>query len=384
MPRMRATTGESQPLSGSVEPMDVYKSAGVDYEALDSAKRTAVAAALSTSHLLAARGGRAVDESRGEPAFVFTMGETALAMVLECLGTKSIIAREFEESGGSAHYDDVAYDTVAAVVNDLCCVGALPLVVNAYFATGDAGWYGRGKRLASLVEGWRRGCADAGATWGGGESPMLATLVSDQDIELAGCAIGHVPIEIDPILGERLAPGNEIILLASSGLHANGASIARRVAGELPGGFNTRLESGALLGDAVLTPSIIYAPLVADLLRLRVVPTYISHITGHGFRKLMRAQGDFVYRIRTLPKIPEVLSFLVERSGMDARAAYGTFNMGAGLALFCRPKDSDRIVERARACGLEPLRAGEVESGTRSVLLEPLDITFAGDDLSLR
>jgi phosphoribosylformylglycinamidine cyclo-ligase len=364
--------------------MDAYKSSGVDYEILDAAKRAAGAAALSTSHLLASRGGRAVDESRGEPAFVFTMGETALAMVLECLGTKSIIAREFEESGGSAHYDDVAYDTVAAIVNDLCCVGALPLVVNAYFATGDAGWYGRGKRLTSLVEGWRRGCADAGATWGGGESPTLASLVSNEDIELAGCAVGHVPIEIDPILGERLAPGNEIILLASSGLHANGASIARRVAGDSPAGFKTRLESGALLGDAVLAPSIIYAPLIADLLSFGIVPTYISHITGHGFRKLMRARGDFVYRIRTLPKVPEVLSFLVERSGMDARAAYGTFNMGAGLAVFCRPKDSDRILERARACGLEPLRAGEIESGRRRVVLEPLDITFASEDLSLR
>jgi phosphoribosylformylglycinamidine cyclo-ligase len=362
--------------------MDAYKSAGVDYEALDAAKREAVAAALSTSHLLAARGGGAIDESRGEPAFVFTVGDATLAMVLECLGTKSVIAREFEESGGSAHYGDVAYDTVAAVVNDLCCVGGLPLVVNAYFATGDAGWYGRGERLTSLVEGWRRACADAGAVWGGGESPTLASLVSNQDIELAGCAVGQVPI--DPILGERLAPGDEIILLASSGLHANGASMARRVAAGSADGFHTRLDSGTLLGDAVLEPSIIYSPLIADLLGLGIVPTYISHITGHGFRKLMRARGDLVYRIRTLPKVPEVLSFLVDRSGMDAHAAYGTFNMGAGMALFSRPRDSDRILERARACGLDPLRAGEVESGPRSVLIEPLHITFASEDLSLR
>jgi phosphoribosylformylglycinamidine cyclo-ligase len=364
--------------------MDAYRSAGVDYEALDAAKRKAVAEALSTSSLLATHGGKAFDESRGEPAFVFSLGETILAMVLECLGTKSVIAREFEDTGGSEHFDDVAYDTVAAVVNDLCCVGALPLVVNAYFATGSGDWYREGRRLSSLVEGWRRGCADSGATWGGGESPTLASLLPAEDVELAGCAVGHVPDGIDPIFGERLSPGNDIILVASSGLHANGASIARRVAHELPEGFQTRLPDGALLGDAVLTPSLIYVALIADLLERRIVPTYLTHITGHGFRKLMRARQELTYRIRTLPRIPEVLSFLVERAGMDAHEAYGTFNMGAGFAIFCEPKDGDRVLDRARECGFEALRAGEVEAGPRSVRLDPLDVTFTGDELELR
>jgi phosphoribosylformylglycinamidine cyclo-ligase len=196
--------------------------------------------------------------------------------------------------------------------------------------------------------------------------------------------VGQIPKDADPILGDRLAEGDEIIFLASSGLHANGASIARRVAHDLPDGFHTRLPSGSLLGDAILTPSLIYAPLIADLLSLGISPTYASHITGHGFRKLMRASRDFVYRIRTLPKVPEVLTFLAERSRMDARESYATFNMGAGFAIFCRPEDSERVVERAKAGGFVPLRGGELDRGPRSVRLEPLDITFAGDDLSLR
>ena len=364
--------------------MDAYKSAGVDYDALDAAKRKAVAEALSTSSLLAARGGKAFDESRGEPAFVFSLGETTLAMVLECLGTKSVIAREFEEGGGSAHFEDVAYDTVAAIVNDLCCVGALPLVVNAYFATGSGDWYREGVRLSSLVEGWRRGCADAGATWGGGESPTLASLLPAEDVELAGCAVGQIPSFIDPILGERLAPGDDIILVASSGLHANGASIARRVAMQSPDGLRSRLPSGAMLGDALLTPSVIYVPLMADLIEQQIAPTYLSHITGHGFRKVMRARQELSYRIESLPRVPEVLSFLVERSGMDTRDAYGTFNMGAGFVIFCRPKDSDRILDRARFCGFDALRGGEVQAGPRSVHLVPLGLTFSGEELSLR
>src|SRR5437868_13598938 len=114
-----------------------YGAAGVDYEALDAGKRDALTAALATSGLLAEHGGQALDESRGEPAFVFELGGQTLAFVLEGLGTKSLIARQVEQELGLNRFDDVAYDTVAAIVNDLCCVGALPLVVNAYFATGS-------------------------------------------------------------------------------------------------------------------------------------------------------------------------------------------------------------------------------------------------------
>ena len=97
-----------------------------------------MANALSTSPLLAAAGGRALDSSRGEPAFVFEAGGQTFAFVVEGLGTKSIIARQVEEQLGLSAFDNVAYDTVAAIVNDLCCVGAVPLVVNAYFATGSS------------------------------------------------------------------------------------------------------------------------------------------------------------------------------------------------------------------------------------------------------
>ncbi len=170
-----------------------YRAAGVDYDALDAGKRLAIAKALSTSPLLAGRGGRAVDSSRGEPAFVFELGEQSFAFVVEGLGTKSIIARHVMQEQGENRFDDVAYDTVAAILNDLCCVGALPLVVNAYFATGASEWYLEHERSAALLEGWRRACADAGCVWGGGESPSLPGMLHEQEIELAGAAVGAVP-----------------------------------------------------------------------------------------------------------------------------------------------------------------------------------------------
>ena len=282
-----------------------YRDAGVDYQMLDAGKRQAMANALSTSSLLEGHGGRAIDASRGEPAFLFELGERTLAFVVEGLGTKSIIARHVQETQGIDRFADVAYDTVAAIVNDLCCVGALPLVVNAYFATGSSDWYRDAPRTNALLEGWRRACADAGATWGGGESPSLAGLLGELEIELAGAAVGAVPAGSQAILGDRLAPGDEIVLVSSSGLHANGASLARLLADQLPGGYATKLPSGRSLGEALLDPTLMYAPLVASLLERKIPVTYLSHITGHGMLKLMRPKRPFTYQISRLPPVPE-------------------------------------------------------------------------------
>jgi phosphoribosylformylglycinamidine cyclo-ligase len=360
-----------------------YREAGVDYDALDAGKRLAIAKALSTSGLLAARGGRALDASRGEPAFVFELDGRALAFVVEGLGTKSIIARQVLEGQGVNRFADVAYDTVAAILNDLCCVGALPLVVNAYFATGASDWYRDAARAGALLEGWRSACDDAGCTWGGGESPSLAGLVDEQDIELAGAAVGAVPQGHSPILGEQLAPGDEIVLVASSGLHANGASLARLLAGRLPDGYATRLSGGTTLGEALLEPSLMYAPLVAALIERGVALTYISHITGHGLLKLMRPPKPLTYRVERLPAVPEVLAFLAERAGLDAHAAYSTFNMGSGYALYCPAGGGEQIVTVAAELGLAALVAGRVEQGPRQVVLEPVGVRFEDAELEL-
>jgi phosphoribosylformylglycinamidine cyclo-ligase len=342
-----------------------------------------MAKALSTSPLLAARGGLAIDSSRGEPAFVFELDGRAFAFVVEGLGTKSIIARHVLESQGSNRFADVAYDTVAAILNDLCCVGALPLVVNAYFATGSSEWYAQGERAAALLEGWRAACADAGCVWGGGESPSLPGLLEEQDIELAGAAVGSVPAGRTPLLGEELQAGNEIVLVASSGLHANGASLARLVAGRLADGYATAIPGGATLGEALLAPSIMYVGLLGALMDSDARLTYISHITGHGLLKLMRPAKQLTYRIEQLPAVPAVLSFLVEQAGLDAQAAYSTFNMGSGYALYCAAGDGEKVVRIATRLGLDAVLAGRVEEGPRQVILEPVDVIFEGAQLEL-
>lgn len=360
-----------------------YRDAGVDYDALDAGKRLAVASALATSPLLAARGGQALDDSRGEPAFVFEHAGQTLALVVEGLGTKSMIARLVEEQLGIDRFADVAYDTVAAIVNDLICVGALPLVLAAYFATGDSEWYARGQRGVSLLRGWRQACEDAGCTWGGGESPTLPGLLSAPEIELAGSAVGAVPHGRPPLLGQDLRAGDEIVIVASNGLHANGASLARMVADGLPDGYATKLQDGETLGEALLRPSLIYVPLLQRAMERNLPVTYVSHITGHGLLKLMRPKAELTYRIEALPEVPAVLSFLAQRSGLDDAAAYSTFNMGAGLALYCAAGAAESLVDLAAELGMQAVRAGEVQDGPRQVILEPIGVEYRGERLDL-
>ena len=339
-----------------------YRDAGVDYDALDAAKRLAMLGALSTSALLGARGGRALDASRGEPAFVFELGERTLALVLEGLGTKSMIARAVLEQQGVNRFAEVAYDTVAAILNDLCCVGALPLVVNAYFATGDLALVcSTGTAPTALLEGWRRACEDAGCAWGGGESPSLA-----RDALRAGHrARRRRRRRASPTVSSRSSAASCAPATRSCcSPRAACTPTAPRWRAWSPSGCRTasrrRSPTAAASGRRCSSPSVMYVPLVAALLEQGVAVSYLSHITGHGLLKLMRPSASFTYRIAALPDVPPVLSFLVDEAGIDPAEAYSTFNMGVGFAVYCAPGESEAVL------GVAPSWASERCSGVAS------------------
>ncbi len=358
---------------------DEYRRSGVDYDVLDEVKREAITQAAATGPLLEAAGGREFTRSRGSSAYVFELNGATLAMVVEGLGTKSAIAAEYLAATGISRFADIARDAVAAIVNDVISVGALPLVVTAYFATGDAAWYRR-ERALDLLHGWRSACEQAGAVWGGGESPALPGIVTPDAIELAGSALGQVPAGRQPVFGDDIAPGDRIVLLPSSGLHANGASLARRVAAGLPAGLLTRLPSGRPLGDALLDPSKIYVSFVRELLASRVVPSFLNGITGHGYLKIMRTNLDVRYEITALPHVPEVLGFLTGQLGMPPAEAYSTLNMGAGYVVIVRPADLGEVLRVAHDTGHDALVAGQVTEGRRAVAIEPLGVGYSGEE----
>ena len=204
-----------------------------------------------------------------------------------------------------------------------------------------------------------------------------------REIELAGAAVGVLPAGATALLGDELSPGDEIVLVASSGLHANGASLARRVAAGLERGYATPLPDGRAFGEALLDPAPMYSRLVARLQELALPVHYHSHITGHGLLKLMRPRRELTYRIEVLPEVPMVLELIVERSGMDAEEAHCTLNMGTGWAVYCAAGSGDGVVAAARDLGLFALRAGSIEEGPRQVILQPVAVTLAGERLEL-
>src|SRR6185312_3058633 len=111
--------------------------------------------------------------SRGESAYVWEEKDSYRAIVVEGLGTKNLVADETRKFTNKTHYEAIAQDTVAMIVNDLVVVGADPQVVNAYFAIGNSDWFSDNERATDLVEGWAKACEMSGAVWGGGETPTL-------------------------------------------------------------------------------------------------------------------------------------------------------------------------------------------------------------------
>jgi phosphoribosylformylglycinamidine cyclo-ligase len=364
-------------------PLD-YKQAGVDYASIDPLKVRAQQAAAATAGQLTQHGLAEVAASRGESAYVVDCGEFYLASITECLGTKALVADAMRAVTGRTYYEHIAQDTLAMAINDLITVGATPVSVHAYWAAGGSAWFDDAERARDLVDGWRAACEASGVAWGGGETPALAGVVENDRIDLAASCVGLVRPKSRLTLGERLATGDAIVLLASSGIHANGISLARKLVERLPHGWHTRLADGTLYGEALLAPTLLYARLTEALAAVGIVPHYCANITGHGWRKLMRHPGHFTYRIRTLPPVPPVLDFISEHAGLDAREAYGTFNMGAGFALYVPAVQAARCVEIAAACGIAAWHAGAVEAGPRQVVIESLGLVYGSDDLHVR
>ncbi len=364
-----------------------YGGAGVDYSVIDPLKLAAQRAAASTATHLDAHGFSEVEASRGESAYVVDVGPFYLASIVECLGSKALVADEMATLTGRSAYAAIAQDTIAMAVNDLVTVGATPLVVQAYWGAGGSEWFGDAERAAALIEGWKRACDHCGVAWGGGETPALGGIVEAGRIDLAASCTGIVSPKERLSLGERLTAGDAIVLLASSGIHANGLSLARRVAERLPQGYLTPLPGSAVpitLGAALLEPTTLYSPMTEALARAGIRVHYAANITGHGWRKLMRHRADFTYRIHTVPDVPPELRFLQAEAQMSHREAYGTFNMGAGFALFVAPEDAEATVAVSRKAGIDAWIAGVVEPGEKRVVIEPLRIEFDGSELGLR
>ena len=361
-----------------------YEQSGVNYDLIDPLKVSAQRAAAATAGHLAAHGFQEVTASRGESAYVVDVGPFYLASIVECLGSKAIVADEMAALTGRSWYDAIAQDTIAMAVNDLITVGATPLVVQAYWAAGGSDWFGQADRAQALVAGWKKACDTCGVAWGGGETPALAGIVEAGRIDLAASCTGLINPKSRLSVGDRLGAGDAIVLLDSSGIHANGLSLARKLVERLPQGWLTEVQPGLSYGEALLAPTTLYSPVTEALWKAGITPHYCANITGHGWRKLLRHAGRFTYRIHTVPPKTPVLAFIQQHAQQDDLEAYSTLNMGAGFALFVAAADAQRTVEVALSQGIGARIAGVVEDGPKQLLIEPLGLRFGDDALQLR
>ena len=375
-------------MTASNTPSDVdaltYAMAGVNYDQVDPIKLLAQQSAKSTATQLNQHGLSEIAASRGESAYVLDAGPFYLASIVECLGTKILVADAVYRETGKSFYAAIAQDTIAMAVNDLITVGATPLVVQAYWAAGGSDWFANKQRAADLIKGWKAACETCGVTWGGGETPALAGVVESGTIDLGASCTGIVKPKSRLSLGDNLKAGDAIVILASSGIHANGVSLARKLAKRLPNGYQTDLGNGQLFGEALLAPTTLYAPVTEALAKAGVTVNYCVNITGHGWRKLLRHTSELTYRIHTVPPVPPVLAFMQTETKLDNADAYGTLNMGAGFAFFVSAGQAAKAAAIARECGIEAWVAGVVEAGPKRVLIGPIGVTYSAEDLKLR
>lgn len=358
-----------------------YTGVGVDYDSMDPFKRAAQAAGRETRDNLRRFDYSEVEASRGESAYLIETPVCYLAHVEEGLGTKNLVADAMYEMTGKSYYDHIAQDTVAMIVNDMITLGALPLSVAMHLAVGDSNWFKDEQRSNNLVEGWKKACDLARCAWSGGETPTLKDVVIPGAVVLSGSAIGLVKPKGRLITG-NIEHGDAIIIIESSGIHANGLTMARKI-GE-KAGYLTRVTERTY-GAMLLDPTHIYVGIIEECLSQGVEIHYAVNITGHGWRKIMRHPKPFTYLIEQLPTQLPVFDFMQRHGPIDDREAYANFNMGAGFALYVPEKEVNSVLYTAFSLGFTAFKAGYIEeSEEKRVVIKPKNLVYSGESLKVR
>lgn len=259
-------------------------------------------------------------------------------------------------------YDTVGIDCVAMCVNDILCHGAKPLFFLDYIACGKL----EAEVAASLVKGVSDGCVDSDCALIGGETAEMPGFYKEGDYDIAGFAVGIV--DKDKIIsGEKIAKGDKLIGIKSSGIHSNGYSLVRKVFKDLDREFN-----GRPIWETLLTPTKIYVKPVLELLEKYEIKG-MAHITGGGFienvpRMFNGRELTAVIRKDSYP-LPEIFEEM-ESLGVDRDHMYNTFNMGIGFVLCVKEEDVNPILKELLEMGEVAYEIGHVTSGGEGICLK--------------
>jgi phosphoribosylformylglycinamidine cyclo-ligase len=291
-----------------------------------------------------------------------------LALSTDGVGTKILLARE------ANRWEPIGIDCVANNVNDLICVGAVPLALLDYVATDriDEGV------LEEIARGLYLGADLAGIAIPGGEIAQIGSMLADPAggrpmLDLVGTAIGALPAGRSPIDGSGVRAGDVIIGLPSSGLHSNGYSLARHVLFERGGmTLSDRVPGTARhLDDALLQPTRVYVAAVQALWAAGVEPRGLVNISGGGLLNFARLAADVSYELDALPPPPPVFALIAEAGGVSAATMYATFNMGTGFGIVIPAARQQAAMAALKSVGEEPARVGWVTGRPGRVVSVP-------------
>lgn len=312
-----------------------YRDAGVDIEQGD--RFVDFIKSMNSKHVGAGLGGFSggieIDTTRYQ--------KPVLLSCTDGVGTKLLVARKV------GRFDTLGIDLVAMNVNDLVVCGAKPLTFLDYIACGK----NEGSLLQELITGIVRGCEIADCILAGGETAEMPDVYAPDDFDLAGFAVGIVEKERMLPRLEQIKRSDSIFGLASSGIHSNGLSLARKV---IP-------ENDGRAWELLLTPTTIY---VRELLMLQECDLVqgAAHITGSG----LEANIERVLPENMKPRlfydwpVPEVFDIIQKGGAIATDEMRRVFNMGIGMALIVKREDADRFVAHAKERGIKALRIGEV------------------------
>ena len=266
-------------------------------------------------------------------------------------------------------HDTIGIDAVAMCVNDIICVGAKPLFFLDYIACGK----NIPEKIASIVGGVAEGCVQSGAALIGGETAEHPGMMPVEDYDLAGFAVGIV--DKKKILdNKKMAEGDVIIALPSSGVHSNGFSLVRKVfeIDKNPDSLYIPCEAlgGASIAETLLTPTRIYVKPVLALLE-KVNVKGISHITGGGFyENIPRSipKGLSARITKSAVKVLPIFDLIAKTGNIPERDMYNTYNMGVGMSIVVPANEVDNAIEILKAHGEDAYVIGEIIKGDDGVV----------------
>ena len=338
-----------------------YAAAGVDvtagYEAVERIKpmveSTYIPGVMGT---LGGFGGMFAPDMAG-------MKKPVLVSGTDGVGTKLRLAQLLDK------HNTIGIDCVAMCVNDIICGGAAPLFFLDYIACGK----NDPVRIAQIVEGIAEGCRQGECALVGGETAEHPGMMPEEDYDVAGFSVGIVDEE-KIIDGKRLAQGDALIGLGSTGVHSNGFSLVRKVFDVEHADLTSPVEElgGRSLGETLLTPTRIYVKAVKALLKAGVDIHAISHITGGGFYEnvpRMMTQGlTAQIDLSTFPRLP--IFDLIQKTGdIPERDMYNTYNMGIGMILALPAEQAEQALSVLKGAGETAYQIGRVIPGEAGVEL---------------